>query len=126
MQRFAVCRLALLTASKKVGSLSNLALRDRVPVLFYIAGNTFNEGGKGWLDPSPLVSFGTLIVVTVQYRVGVFGWLSMLRAGLRGNLGLYDIECALKWVQDNIKFFGGNRELITVMGSGAGQKSCII
>ena len=53
--------------------------KTKTAVLFYITGNTFSDGGNFWLDPSPLVSKGQIIIVKAQYRLGPFGWLSTLR-----------------------------------------------
>ena len=92
------------------------------------------------MDPSPLVSKGQIIIVKAQYRLGPFGWLSTLRSvpsavrclperppntkfrgDFRGNLGLKDIQLALKWVQKNISHFGGDPSKVTIVGSGAGK-----
>ena len=124
-----------------------LFCKTKKAVLFYITGNTFSDGGNFWLDPSPLVSKGQIIIVKAQYRLGPFGWLSTLRlvqltvrghpqsvllwpkvvhnfyfrGDFRGNLGLKDIQLALKWVQENISHFGGDPSKVTIVGSGAGK-----
>jgi len=79
-------------------NLTKLDSSKRLGVLVYLTGSTFNDGGNYWIDPSTLVSYGNVIVVMIQYRMGPFGWLSLLRDNLKGNLGLYDIQLALKWI----------------------------
>lgn len=49
-----------------------------------------------------------VVIVSVNYRLGPFGWLSLLSANLTGNFGLQDQLLALQWVQDNIADFGGD------------------
>lgn len=55
-------------------------VKQKLPILVYITGHTFGDGANSWMDPSALVSFGNVIVVLVQYRLGPFGWLSFLRS----------------------------------------------
>ncbi|XP_065089416.1 carboxylesterase 1C [Ochlerotatus camptorhynchus] len=59
-----------------------------------------------------------IIVVTVQYRSNVFGWLSLGQKYAPGNLGLRDQQLALLWVKDNIQKFGGDTNRITLLGHG--------
>lgn len=59
-----------------------------------------------------------IIVVTVQYRSNVFGWLSLGQKYAPGNLGLLDQHLALLWVKDNIQKFGGDTNRITLLGHG--------
>ena len=48
------------------------------------------------------------------------GWLSTLSGNFTGNLAIYDVKLALQWVQDNIVYFGGDADRVTIVGSGAG------
>ncbi|XP_055536130.1 carboxylesterase 5A [Wyeomyia smithii] len=59
-----------------------------------------------------------IIVVTVQYRTNVFGWLSLGRKYAPGNLGLLDQQLALLWIRSNIQKFGGDTNRITMLGHG--------
>lgn len=100
------------------------------PVLVYIHGGAFNSGSGEVLlyDGGALAKRG-IIVVTINYRLGVFGFFS--HAGLSaesphhssGNYGLLDQIAALEWVKRNIAAFGGDAENITVAGQSAGAAS---
>ena len=98
-----------------------------LPVMFWIHGGA-NEGGSGMSD---LYTAGTLadhgvVVVTVNYRLGVFGFLAHPELTEEsahhssGNYALMDQILALKWVVSNIERFGGDAKNITVFGQSAG------
>ena len=65
-----------------------------------------------------------MIVVTVNYRLSVWGFLS-LGTVIPGNNGLWDQHMALQWVHDNIEYFGGDREQVTIFGQSAGAASVV-
>ncbi|RMC14831.1 hypothetical protein DUI87_07007 [Hirundo rustica rustica] len=78
-------------------------------LLFFHNGGSYNtEEGKTTLDGSYLAAIGNVVVVTANYRVGVFGFLSTGSAEASGNAGLWDQLAALRWVQQNIASFGGD------------------
>ncbi|KQQ87257.1 carboxylesterase/lipase family protein [Massilia sp. Leaf139] len=93
------------------------------PVMVNLHGGAFNTGGTSvYADPSPLVTKG-VIVVNVAYRLGAMGFLahpSLATDGTAGNYGIMDQQAALKWVQDNIVQFAGDKNNVTVFGESAG------
>jgi len=84
----------------------------------FINGAGFTSG-DGSANPDRIVSRG-VVVVTFDYRVGVLGFLSSGDGDLPGNLGLLDQQLALKWIQENIQEFRGDRNRVTLAGSSAG------
>ncbi|XP_056186796.1 thyroglobulin [Falco biarmicus] len=89
---------------------------EKMPVLlFFHNGGSYNaEAGKTTVDGSYLAAISNIIVVTANYRVGVFGFLSTGSPEVRGNAGLLDQLAALKWVQQNIAGFGGDPSRISL------------
>ena len=103
---------------------------DPRPVLVYLHGGSF-VAGSGALpayDGTALASRQETVVVTLNYRLGVFGFLSDVALGgtTPGNQGLLDQLAALRWVQDNIAAFGGDPSRVTVAGESAGSGSACI
>ncbi|KAI1851388.1 hypothetical protein JX265_000378 [Neoarthrinium moseri] len=100
------------------------------PVLIWIHGGGFTYGSKTSSgDPAGLVARSKLggdsgaIVITINYRLGLFGWLA--GPGATPNLGLLDQRMAMQWVQTYISKFGGNPNKVTVMGESAGAASIL-
>ncbi len=94
-------------------------------VMVWIYGGGFCGGmpSLDGLDPRFLVAMNDIIVVAITYRVGVFGFLYLPEAGIKGNMGLFDQILALQWVQDNIENFGGDANRVTIFGESAGAAS---
>ncbi|XP_066146680.1 esterase E4-like [Euwallacea fornicatus] len=95
------------------------------PVLVNIHGGGF-YGGSGKLNGGPPPNYlidEDILVVYLNYRLGVFGFLATDDGVIPGNAGLSDQILALKWVQRNIAAFGGNPEKVTISGQSAGSKS---
>src|SRR5579863_3960339 len=99
-----------------------------MPVMVWLHGgsNTAGSGAQPTYDATSLASRG-VVVVTVNYRLGVFGFFSHPALTAEsphhssGNYGLLDQLAALQWVQDNIAQFGGDRGNVTVFGESAGS-----
>ena len=92
-----------------------------VPVMVWIHGGAFVSGSGTFGDfgPQYFMDLG-VVMVTVNYRLGPFGFLSSATEELPGNLGLWDQSLALHWVRDNIHHFGGDSDQITLFGESAG------
>jgi len=103
---------------------------DRLPVMVWIHGGGFT-GGSGSSDFYDSKAFARkgVILVTINYRLGVFGFLAHphlskeSKHGSSGNYGLLDQIASLKWVQENITRFGGNPNNVTIFGESAGGTS---
>jgi para-nitrobenzyl esterase len=99
-----------------------------LPVMFWIHGGGLVVGESDDYDPTPLVARG-VVVVTINYRVGELGFLAhpALTAespqGASGNYGLMDQQAAMRWVQRNIRAFGGDASNVTIFGESAGGLS---
>ncbi|KAI1278108.1 Neuroligin-3 [Halotydeus destructor] len=91
------------------------------PVAVYIHGDSYDWGSGNSYDGTILSSFGNVIVVTLNYRLGIFGFLpAQVDGSSRGNYGLMDIVAALHWIQENIGEFGGDALNVTLIGHGHG------
>nr|AIY68354.1 esterase [Leptinotarsa decemlineata] len=102
----------------------NPSSNANLPVLFYIYGGGFVNGASDFdfFGPHYLMESG-VIVVTANYRVGAFGFLSTGDTVLPGNYGLKDQLLALEWVKNNIRYFGGDPAKVTIFGQSAGAAS---
>ncbi|MGR6918904.1 carboxylesterase/lipase family protein [[Actinomadura] parvosata] len=97
----------------------------RLPVMVWLHGGGNLNGNSAQYDGAKLAVDGGVVVVTVNYRLGVLGWLAhpTLEAGERyqsGNYGLLDQQAALRWVRRNIAAFGGDPGNVTLFGESAG------
>ena len=103
---------------------------DRLPVMVWIHGGALTRGSGSLplYDGTALARKG-VVVVTVNYRLGPFGYLAhpALSAesehGVSGNYGVLDQIFALQWVRDNIATFGGDPDRVTIFGESAGAWS---
>ncbi|XP_046484317.1 venom carboxylesterase-6-like [Neodiprion pinetum] len=93
-----------------------------LPVVFFIHGGAF-QFGSGSDYRSKYLLDREVTLVTFNYRLGPFGFLSTEDATVPGNMGLKDQVMALRWVADNIQHFGGDPSRITIIGQSAGGAS---
>ena len=103
------------------------SLNKSLPVMFWIHGGGNTSGLKDIYDFSKMVKRHDVIVVSINYRLGPFGWfthpaIQELQTGLdkTSNFGTLDIIEALKWVKSNISLFGGDPANVTIFGESAG------
>ncbi|XP_077868949.1 carboxylesterase 5A-like [Saccoglossus kowalevskii] len=90
------------------------------PVMVWIHGGGFNFGQGMLYESTFLAGAHGVIVVTINYRLGTFGFLSTGDKYSPGNFGLHDQIMSLQWVQENIANFGGDPTQVTIFGESAG------
>lgn len=102
-------------------------INRKLPVMFWIHGGGNTSGLKDLYDFSTMVNRHNVVVVSINYRLGPFGWFTHpaiqgLQTGIdkSSNFGTLDIIEALKWVQSNISLFGGDPDNVTIFGESAG------
>uniref|UniRef100_A0A146M8W7 Neuroligin-4, X-linked n=2 Tax=Lygus hesperus TaxID=30085 RepID=A0A146M8W7_LYGHE len=100
---------------------SGLALK--YPVMVYIHGGDFIHGASNLFPAHIMAGFYDVVVVTINYRLGALGFLSTGDANSPGNYGLLDQAMAIRWIHENIGFFNGDRDAITLFGPDAGAAS---
>ncbi|XP_045515695.1 neuroligin-4, Y-linked-like [Pieris brassicae] len=103
-------------------------LLAKYPVVIFIHGEAFEWNSGNVYDGSVLASYAGLVVITINYRLGILGFLNAnpiphVRARV-ANYGLMDQIAALHWVQQNIALFGGDPGNVTMLGHGSGA-ACI-
>ena len=100
--------------------------KTNLPVLMWIHGGSDNFGCGNAYHGETLVatSKGEAVIVTINYRLNVFGWLSSDdlkgKDSSTGNWGLQDQRLALQWIHDHISAFGGDANEVSIIGESAG------
>uniref|UniRef100_A0A0A1XHF3 Carboxylic ester hydrolase n=1 Tax=Zeugodacus cucurbitae TaxID=28588 RepID=A0A0A1XHF3_ZEUCU len=96
-----------------------------LPVMVYIHGGGWFSGSAGPFlhGPEYIMETKEVILVSIAYRLGPFGFLSTDDANMPGNLGLKDQNLALRWIKRNIGAFGGDPDKVTIFGQSAGAIS---
>ncbi|XP_036043562.1 liver carboxylesterase 1-like [Onychomys torridus] len=102
---------------------ADLTKNSSLPVMVWIHGGSLVVGGASTYDGLALSAHGNVIVVVIQYRLGIWGFFSTGDEHSPGNWGHLDQVAALRWVQDNIANFGGNPGSVTIFGESAGGES---
>ncbi|XP_040109948.1 liver carboxylesterase 1 isoform X2 [Oryx dammah] len=102
---------------------ADLTKRSRLPVMVWIHGGALLMGGASTYDGLVLSAHENVVVVTIQYRLGIWGFFSTGDEHSQGNWGHLDQVAALHWVQENIASFGGDPGSVTIFGESAGAES---
>ena len=105
-------------------SLNKTGNTNRRPVIMHVHGAAFEylTGSNNLFNGNYLANEEGAIVITINYRLGVFGYLGLSEAGelAPGNQALWDVIKALEWIKANIQYFYGDPENITLMGESSG------
>lgn len=109
---------------------SDRKVGGKLPVMVWIYGGGLGAGRANDYDPVRLVRDGNVVFVSLNYRVGPFGFFAHpaidAEAHDIANYGLMDQQFALKWVQENIEKFGGDADNVTIFGESAGGASVFL
>uniref|UniRef100_A0A915EGG7 Carboxylesterase type B domain-containing protein n=1 Tax=Ditylenchus dipsaci TaxID=166011 RepID=A0A915EGG7_9BILA len=101
------------------------AIHHGLPVMVYLNEGNWLGRSDANLEPQTTIhnlACRGMVIVSVNYRMGVYGFYSPLSIGNSKNIGLHDVETALQWINANIAQFGGHPKHITVMGRGIGAE----
>ncbi|XP_015426445.1 PREDICTED: liver carboxylesterase 1-like, partial [Myotis davidii] len=102
---------------------ADLKRKSRLPVMVWIHGGGLLVGGASTYNGLALSAHENVVVVIIQYRLGLWGFFSTGDEHSRGNWGHLDQLAALRWVQENIANFGGDPGSVTIFGESAGAES---
>ena len=98
---------------------------EKLPVMIWMYGGAFVAGKADNYIGDALAANGPVIVVTFNYRISLWGFLSTEDSNAPGNAGLWDQHLAIQWVNKNINSFGGDASRVTIFGQSAGAGSVI-
>lgn len=104
---------------------------SNMSVMVWIHGGEFAFGTGATWQGQTLAAKEGIVVVTMNYRLGAFGFMTSGEndanaRSIQANIGLLDQQMALKWVQNNIHQFGGNKEAVTLAGFSSGSYSALL
>ena len=99
--------------------------KKALAVMIWIHGGGFVAWESDPFVSDTLVAHGNVIVVTINYRLSLWGFLSTGDEHSAGNYGLFDQHMAIQWVHDNIKAFGGDPRRVTIFGESSGAASVV-
>lgn len=101
----------------------NISSSNKVTVMVWIHGGAFVTGTSNFYPGTVLAAKHNVVVVTMNYRLGILGFFNAKGAGIKGNFGLLDQVAALQWVKKHIASFGGDPNKVTIFGESAGSAS---
>ncbi|XP_066583918.1 uncharacterized protein [Prorops nasuta] len=94
---------------------------ELLPTVLLIHGDSYSWGAGNSLDGTALAAHGRLIVVSINFRLGVLGFLKTgTKTSAQGNYGLMDLVAGLHWLKENLEAFGGDPERLALLGHGTG------
>ncbi|CAG2245581.1 Esterase CM06B1,Juvenile hormone esterase,Venom carboxylesterase-6,Esterase FE4,Cholinesterase,Esterase E4,Phenmedipham hydrolase,Putative inactive carboxylesterase 4 [Mytilus edulis] len=99
---------------------NNISSNTKRSVMVWIHGGAYQFGSGTLYNGTMLAARGDVVVVTINYRLGIFGFLSYNDTAARGNFGLWDQVLALQWIQENIADYTGDPSSVTIFGESAG------
>ncbi|XP_035662495.1 carboxylesterase 5A-like [Branchiostoma floridae] len=102
---------------------SDVSTTAKLPVMVWIHGGAFTLGTASSYGGEVLAAYHSVVIVTMNYRLGPLGFLQTQDDQAPGNFGLLDQVKALQWVQNNIRNFGGDPDRVTIFGESAGGLS---
>jgi len=106
--------------TSKVTEEKGLVDEEQLPVMVWIHGGAFRIGRGFSSEESGFLVDQDVVIVSINYRLDLFGFFSLDTDNISGNQGLRDQAVALEWVQENIHLFGGDRGQVTIFGESAG------
>ena len=92
---------------------------EKKAVMFWIHGGGYAKGTAREYEGRFLAQ-KDVVVVTTNYRLQVFGFFDSDGDGVMENLAMWDLKLSLEWVQDNIEYFGGDKDRVTIFGGSSG------
>ncbi len=105
----------------------------KLPVMLHVHGGGFygGSGNSPGYDGEELARFGHCVVITINHRLGAFGYMNLAAEGSQfahsGAAGMMDIVAALRWIRENVASFGGDPSRVLVFGqSGGGAKTSVL
>ncbi|EFA75216.1 hypothetical protein PPL_11291 [Heterostelium album PN500] len=107
---------------KNIHNVNPTQYYSNLPVMVFLHGGRYWTGAATDFQGDHLAAVGNVIHVVIQYRLNIFGFQSF---DGNTNIGLQDQQMALRWVQDNIRSFGGDPERVTIYGESAGGSATL-
>ena len=102
-----------------------ISSNNRKAVLIWIYGGGFQIGSQDIYTSPTFAGLNDVILVTLNYRLSIYGYLSTGESHMTGNNGLWDQHMAIQWVHDHIENFGGDPNRVTIFGESAGAGSVV-